>query len=65
VDYDQSPKNRHIYSGKVQSYFLTWEHQGALPSSDEITAFVKKYGRHFDGGKMVKKVNHSKKQNPK
>jgi hypothetical protein len=54
-----------FYSGKVQSYFLTWEHQGALPSSDEITTFVKTYGRHFDGGKMVKKANSPKKQNPK
>jgi hypothetical protein len=51
-----------FYSGKVQSYFLTWEHQGSLPSSEEITAFVKTYGRHFDGGKLVKKANPPKKQ---
>lgn len=53
-----------FYSGKVQSYFLTWEHQGLLPSPEEITAFVKTYGRHFDGGKLVKKANPPKKQNP-
>jgi hypothetical protein len=46
-----------FYSGQVQSYFLTWEHLGHLPSSGEITTFVKTYGRHFDGGKMVKKAN--------
>jgi hypothetical protein len=46
-----------FYSGKVQSYFLTWEHQGRLPSPEEITTFTKTYGRHFDGGKLVKKAN--------
>jgi hypothetical protein len=51
-----------FYSGKVQSYFLTWEHQGPLPSPEEITSFVKTYGRHFDGGKLVKKANPPKKQ---
>ncbi|MGU3569179.1 hypothetical protein [Paenibacillus sp. D51F] len=48
-----------FYSGKVQSYFLTWPHQGALPSSEEITDFVKIHGRHFDGGILIKKANHS------
>ena len=46
-----------FYSGKVQSYFLTFEHTGHLPSNEELTTFVKKYGRHFDGGKLVKKAN--------
>lgn len=46
-----------FYSGKVQSYFLTWEHMGNLPSTEELTSFVKKYGRHFDGGKLVRKAN--------
>jgi hypothetical protein len=54
-----------FYSGKVHSYFLTWEHQGPLPSHEEITAFVKTYGRHFDGGKLVKKANPPKKQKSK
>lgn len=41
-----------FYSGRVQSYFLTWENQGCIPTSVEATAIVKKYGRHFDGGKL-------------
>lgn len=46
-----------FYSGKVQSYFLTWGHMEHLSSAEELTTFVKKYGRHFDGGKLVKKAN--------
>ncbi|MFY4776612.1 hypothetical protein [Metabacillus sp. RGM 3146] len=46
-----------FYSGKVQSYFFTWGHEGRIPSNEEITAYIKKYGRHFDGGKLVKKAN--------
>jgi len=49
-----------FYSRKVQSYFLTWGHIGHLSSTDEITTFVKKYGRHFDGGKLVKNANPPK-----
>ncbi|WP_187274581.1 hypothetical protein [Paenibacillus sp. N3.4] len=30
-----------FYSGKVQSYFLSWEHEGHLPPTEEITAYVK------------------------
>jgi len=44
-----------FYSGQVQSYFLTWEYTGAIPSPDDITSYVKTYGRHFDGGKLIKK----------
>jgi len=46
-----------FYSGKVQSYFLSWPHEGVLPSTEEITELVKTYGRHFDGGKLIKKAN--------
>lgn len=49
-----------FYSGKVQSYFLTWGHVGHLSSAEQITTFVKKYGRHFDGGKLVKNANPPK-----
>ncbi|NRF92506.1 hypothetical protein HQN89_15975 [Paenibacillus frigoriresistens] len=49
-----------FYSGKVQSYFLTWELEGQLPPAEEITTHVKTYGRHFDGGKMVKKADPKK-----
>ncbi|MCI3924717.1 hypothetical protein MO973_31335 [Paenibacillus sp. TRM 82003] len=44
-----------FYSGRVQSYFLTWPHQGSLPSPEEITYIVKTQGRHYDGGKLTKK----------
>jgi hypothetical protein len=53
-----------FYSGKVQSYFLTWEHKGYLPSSEALTTFVKTYGRHYDGGKLVQKANPLKKNPP-
>ncbi|MFD4931445.1 hypothetical protein ACFWMS_21440 [Peribacillus butanolivorans] len=52
-----------FYSGKVQSYFLTWGHQGHLSSAEQIATYVKKYGRHFDGGKLVKKANPPKTTN--
>ncbi|GIP40566.1 hypothetical protein J31TS4_38460 [Paenibacillus sp. J31TS4] len=45
-----------FYSGKVQSYFLTWPHEGKLPSAEEMTTYVKTYGRHFDGGALKKKA---------
>jgi len=48
-----------FYSGKVQSYFFTWPHQGALLSSEEITNILKTQGRHYDGGKLVRKANPS------
>ncbi|GGG88605.1 hypothetical protein [Paenibacillus radicis (ex Gao et al. 2016)] len=49
-----------FYSGSVQSYFLTWEYTGPIPSSEHITSYVKTYGRHYDGGKLIKKANPSK-----
>jgi hypothetical protein len=49
-----------FYSGEVQSYFLTWQHSGELPTTEKITSFVKTYGRHFDGGKLVKSANPPK-----
>jgi hypothetical protein len=48
-----------FYSGMVQSYFLTWPHQGSLPSSEEITNLVRTQGRHFDGGRLMRKANPS------
>ncbi|WP_378935008.1 hypothetical protein [Metabacillus herbersteinensis] len=44
-----------FYSGKVQAYFITWEIKGEIPSSEEATTIIKIHGRHFDGGKLVKK----------
>ncbi|MEH6945000.1 hypothetical protein [Bacillus sp. JJ722] len=49
-----------FYSGRVQSYFLTWENQGYIPTSEEATFIVKKYGRHFDGGKLRRKSSTPK-----
>jgi len=49
-----------FYSGSVQSYFLTWEYNGSIPSSEDITSYVKTYGRHYDGGKLVKKSSPPK-----
>lgn len=49
-----------FYSGKVQAYFLSWEHEGTLPSPEEITAIVKQHGRHFDGGRLVQKASPPK-----
>lgn len=33
-----------FYSGRVQSYFLTWKINGKIPTSDEATEIVKKMG---------------------
>ncbi len=54
-----------FYSGKVQSYFLTWEYEGEIPSTEEATAIVKTYGRHFDGGKLIRKATPPKMKNRK
>lgn len=44
-----------FFSGNVQAYFLTWKVEGTIPPPEEITSFVKKYGRHFDHGVLVRK----------
>lgn len=41
-----------FYSGKVQAYFLTWNISNTIPEEDEIEDTVRKYGRHFDGGRL-------------
>ncbi|MBV7506537.1 hypothetical protein KW850_14830 [Bacillus sp. sid0103] len=43
-------------SGKVQSYFLTWKANGYIPTYEESAEIVTTYGRHFDGGKLVRKA---------
>jgi hypothetical protein len=43
-----------FYSGKVQAYFLTWKIANSIPEENEIKEIVQKYGRHFDGGRLIK-----------
>ncbi|MCE5172349.1 hypothetical protein LQV63_24025 [Paenibacillus profundus] len=45
-----------FYSGKVQAYFLTWRISNQIPNDIEIEEVIKKYGRHFDGGKLVRQA---------
>ncbi|MEH7307766.1 hypothetical protein [Neobacillus drentensis] len=45
-----------FYSGKVQSYFLTWKANGYIPTYEESAEIVTIYGRHFDRGKLVRKA---------
>ncbi|MBI0580588.1 hypothetical protein IEC97_24895 [Neobacillus cucumis] len=54
-----------FYSGKVQSYFLTWKANGQIPTYEEAAEIVKTYGRHFDGGKLVRKASQPKDPNRK
>lgn len=49
-----------FYSGKVQSYFLTWKANGQIPTYEEATEIVKNYGKHFDGGNLVRKAKQPK-----
>lgn len=45
-----------FYSGTAQSYFLTFPANGRIPTADEAIALVQAHGRHFDGGKLVRKA---------
>jgi hypothetical protein len=46
-----------FYSGQVQAYFLTFPANGGrIPTAEEGIALCKAHGRHFDGGKLVKKA---------
>ena len=54
-----------FYSGKVQSYFLTWKCNGRIPTYEEAVEIVTTYGRHFDGGKLVRKAQQPKDTNKK
>jgi hypothetical protein len=54
-----------FYSGKVQSYFLTWKVNGNIPTYEEAAEFVTTYGRHFDGGKLVRKTQQPMDTNKK
>lgn len=44
-----------FYSGKVQAYFLTWR-INHIPTDHEIEENIKKYGKHFIGGKLVRQA---------
>lgn len=44
-----------FYSGEVQAYFLTWK-INHIPTDDEIEENIKKYGRHYNGGKLVRQA---------
>ncbi|WP_028563727.1 hypothetical protein [Paenibacillus pinihumi] len=43
-----------FYSGGVQAYFLTWKITGCIPDEQEIEHMIRTYGRHFDGGRLVR-----------
>ncbi|MFD1739828.1 hypothetical protein ACFSCX_25515 [Bacillus salitolerans] len=41
-----------FYGGKSQAYFLTYKANGSIPSIEEAYTLVKKYGKHYNGGKL-------------
>ncbi|MCJ8007148.1 hypothetical protein ACFFF5_06540 [Lederbergia wuyishanensis] len=43
-----------FYSGKSHAYFLTFKHNGSIPTSDEAIELAREYGRFFDGGKLIR-----------
>jgi len=44
-----------FYSGKVKAYFYTWKANGGdIPSSTEVTKTAIKYGRYYEGGKLIR-----------
>jgi len=50
--------------GKAHSYFLTYKNNGSIPTSAEAYDVVKKYGRYYANGKLIRhssppKVNGS------
>ena len=45
-----------FYSGKVQAYFLTWKAPQYIPDEKELEHIILHCGRHFDGGKLVRKA---------
>jgi hypothetical protein len=45
-----------FYGGKVQAYFLTWRISNQIPADKEIEETIKKYGRHFDGGRLIRQT---------
>ena len=49
-----------FYSGSVKAHFLTWKLIDTIPSSEEAAEFVKKYGRYYEGGKLIRKANPPK-----
>lgn len=45
-----------FYSGRVKAHFLTWTLIDTIPSSDEAADFVKKYGRYYEGGHLIRRA---------
>lgn len=43
-----------FYSGEVRAYFLTWKTGNRIPLDIEIEGIIKKYGKYFDGGKLIR-----------
>ncbi|WGU96432.1 hypothetical protein QJQ58_09435 [Paenibacillus dendritiformis] len=50
-----------FYSGEVQAYFLTWRISKQIPTNTEIEETVKKHGRFFDGGRLVRQAQQPRK----
>ncbi|MBS4176701.1 hypothetical protein KHA89_04075 [Bacillus sp. FJAT-49731] len=52
-----------FYSGKSHAYFLTYKANGDIPTSEEAQELVKKYGKFYDGGKLIRKAKSPTKNN--
>jgi hypothetical protein len=43
-----------FYSGKAHAYFLSYKNNGSIPTSTEAYDLVKKYGRLYNSGKLIR-----------
>ena len=43
-----------FYSGNAHAYFLSYKNKGSIPTSAEAYDLVKKYGRFYDNGKLIR-----------
>ena len=43
-----------FYSGNAHAYFLSYKNNGSIPTSIEAYNLVKKYGRFYDNGELIR-----------
>jgi hypothetical protein len=51
------------HSGRVKTYYISYPAHGNIPSAEECTAIIKKYGRFYDGSKLVRKASQPERTN--
>lgn len=46
-----------IFGGGVQTYFLSWQPKGAIPTVDEAVSIARAHGKHFDSGLQTRRAS--------